>query len=284
MNYEPLEKGLEESIIRCLSSLKKYIRVNTLAITPSALLNLLEDVELEKTPLPDVFSINAFKPGALPEFKAGLIHVQSFSSCLVPLAFSSLNKFDVILDATASPGSKTSHMAALMKNEGAIIANDRKNRHRALISTLSRLGIVNTGITSYDAKKLPWKDYFTKCLLDAPCSALGSHINAWKRLEINKNLPKTMSKIQKAMILSCFDSLKRNGELVYSTCTITTEENENVIDFLIEKRDNAKLMHFSLPIKCEKGEQGFMCRDYVKRIYPWHVESEAFFIAKIKKI
>lgn len=273
-----------EKIRDCLSKRKEFIRVNTLSVDAGKIKETLKDYIDKETPIDYVFSLKIKKAGKLPEFKAGLIHVQSFSSCLVPLAFSSFDENDVVLDATASPGGKTSHMAALMNNKGVIIANDRKARHRELFSTLSRLGVINTCVTSYDAKKLPFKNYFTKVLLDPPCSALGAHINAWKRLQENKNVINTMAKIQKEMILSCFDALKEGGELVYSTCTITKEENEEVIDYLLENRENSELESFYLPVECDKGLSGFVCSEKVKRIYPWHVDSDSFFIAKIRKV
>ncbi len=266
-----------------LKLLPNYIRINMLKISPKEFLEIFP-YEIKETPIPFVFElIEKISIGRTPEFQAGYIHAQSLSSAIVPLAFSSLNKQDIVLDAAAAPGGKTSEMAALMKNEGAIIANDRKERQRALMGTLKRLGVFNTVITNYDMKSLPYKEFFTKALLDAPCSALGSWLNAWKRLENAPNIPDRLSSVQNRGLNQVIDAVKPGGEIIYSTCTITAEENEAVVDAVLEERRDVELEEVKLPVKHDKGLKEFSCADKVARIYPWHVNSEAFFIAKIKK-
>ncbi len=283
-----MDEAIYGRVRESLKFLPKYVRVNTLAIQPEAFLEIFP-YALEKTALPFMFRLREkskhVKIGATPEFKAGLIHAQSLSSALVPLAFSAFSEKDVILDVAAAPGSKTSEMAMLMKNRGLIVANDRKEREKVIIGTLSRLGVVNTVITHHDGKRLPseWKGKFTKVLLDAPCSALGSWLNAWERFERAPQIPKRLSNVQKKLILSAFDALKPGGELIYSTCTITPEENEAVVDHLLQNRPEAKLLKVELPMPFERGLSEYESSAHVARIYPWHVNSEAFFIAKITR-
>lgn len=269
---------------RCFASLKNkknYFRVNTLKTSVEEFLSF-SSIQIEKTPLPIAFS-SPTPPGATLENFLGLIHIQSLSSMLPPLALAP-KKTDVVLDLCASPGSKTTQMAAEMNNEGVIVANDRKNRLSALLANISRLGVLNTLVVSYDAKKPIKQNYFTKVLVDVPCTALGAWQNAWKRF--TQNMAKSLSRVQKAILLSSFDSLKPGGTLVYSTCTYTKEENEESVAFLLERRENAKLMSIDVPydIPHETGlsEYGNEFRK-VWRVYPWHLESEGFFIARVVK-
>jgi 16S rRNA (cytosine1407-C5)-methyltransferase len=260
-----------------------YFRVNTLKITLKEFQNMSE-FEYEKTGYKYGFIYKGKeKIGKTLAYFLGYIQPQSLSSMMPVLAFNKDNiDSKIFLDAAAAPGGKTSQIAAIKNNKHGILALDnRYERISLLVSNLDRLGVLNTAIKKADARKIKEKNFYDCILLDAPCSSLGSSIHAIKN--IKEKRVKNMSRIQKAMILSCFDALKPGGELVYSTCTITAKENEEVIDFLINQRENAKLEHFNLPIKYEKGLDNFNCSSYVKRIYPWHVNSEAFFIAKIRK-
>ncbi|MEM4707023.1 MAG: RsmB/NOP family class I SAM-dependent RNA methyltransferase [Candidatus Anstonellales archaeon] len=269
---------------RCFHSLseqKNYFRVNTLKNSVQEFLSS-SSIQVEKTPLPFAFS-SPNPIGRTVENFLGYIHIQSLSSMLPALALSP-HKNDIVLDACASPGSKTTQMAAIMGNDGAIVANDRKSRHPPLLANISRLGVLNTVVVSYDAKKSIKENYFTKALLDAPCTALGAWQSAWKRFK--PDIAKSMARVQKAMLLSAFDSLKPGGVLVYSTCTYTKEENEEVIRFLLERRENARLETINIPyeIPHETGlsEFGDEFRK-VWRVYPWHLKSEGFFIAKVRR-
>ena len=264
-----------------LLKIRKYFRINTLKISEHEFIKK-SSLKFSSTPISFMKVLDEdISLGNTSEYSLGLIHPQSISSSLIPIILDpSLN--DKVLDATASPGSKTTQIAMQMKNSGMIIANDRSDRLSPLFHNIARLGIINTIVTSRDSKFPIIEDYFDKAILDAPCSALGSHINAWKRF--NNDIAKSLSRVQKRMILSVFDSLKQGGELVYSTCTITEEENESVVSFLLEKRD-AKLMPLTLEFPHENGlsEYGKEFKKVV-RIYPEHLNSEGFFIAKIKKV
>ncbi|MGC9005610.1 MAG: hypothetical protein ACP5JC_03250, partial [Candidatus Micrarchaeia archaeon] len=212
---------------RCFASLKEqknYFRVNTIKNTVEEFFSF-SSIPHEKTPLPFAFSSSA-PLGLTWENFLGYIHIQSLSSMLPALALAP-EKNDIVLDACASPGSKTTQIAGAMENKGAIVANDRKNRLPPLLANISRLGVLNTVVVSKDAKKPIRSEYFSKALVDVPCTALGAWQNAWKRFSLN--MAKSLSRVQKTMILSAFDSLKSSGTLVYSTCTYTKEENEEVV-------------------------------------------------------
>ena len=215
------------------------------------------------------------------EYFLGYIYPQSLPSILVSTVLDP-KKNDVVLDAAAAPGSKFSHLAMNMENRGVLVGNDyKKEKISALYSTINRMNVLNCIVTMRDGKMLDWKERFTKILLDAPCTALGSGAGAAKRWEPGHS--KQISSTQKKMMFSAYDALKPGGELVYSTCTYPKEENEDVVSNLLENTD-ASLLDVGLDIPHDHGlsEYGNEFRKTC-RIYPQHLQSEGFFIARIKK-
>jgi NOL1/NOP2/sun family putative RNA methylase len=168
------------------------------------------------------------------EYSDGMITSQSSSSMIPPMALD-LNDDDLVLDMAASPGSKTTQMAAIMGNEGAIIANDvDKRRLVALRSNLQRCGVMNVATTVGRGEDM-WKSgvKFDKILLDAPCTGTGT-MNPRILKSTGERLIGGFSKRQKSLIESASKSLKEGGLLVYSTCSVEPEENEAVVDFAVE--------------------------------------------------
>ena len=222
---------------------------------------------------------------------------------------------ETVLDLCAAPGSKTTQMAAMMENLGTIIANEVKmDRMKILASNLERCGVSNAILTKKDGtalcerfKRLNEKGRlredslrrvcqsrvlaFDKILVDAPCSGEGTIRSSPKTLLMwNINSIKTLSKLQKKLLESAIEILKPKGEIVYSTCTHSPEENEEVLDYILEKYPNIKIEKINLPVKCAPGILGWASRNYNKevekscRIYPHISNTEGFFIAKMKKI
>jgi NOL1/NOP2/sun family putative RNA methylase len=264
-----------------LKAAKSFIRVNTLKM-PIEAYAASSSLVLKKTAVPFMFEVVEGNPGKTLDYKCGWIHPQSLSSSVVPLVFGSFGEKDIILDAAASPGSKLTEMAMLMENKGIAVANDQQERLDALMSNIARLGALNTVVTAIDAKRLGMEEMFDKVLLDAPCTALGSHPFAWER--IDKRSLQVMPDVQKKMIKSAFEALKPGGILVYSTCTITKQENEEVIYYLLNKFGGAKLEAISLELPHSAGlsEYGSEFRK-TWRISPKDLNSEGFFMAKIRK-
>lgn len=251
--------------------LKKYVRVNWLKTKAR--------LAYKNTFLPYIYELpNNIKVGNSLEYQAGLVHSQSLASAVPPHILEP-NEKDIIYDATAAPGSKTTQISMLMNNKGIIIANDKKERLPALRSNIQRLGAINIAIISRDAKQTPNFNY-SKALVDAPCSALGAHKHAWKR--VNNSIIKTLSSVQYKILEATYKSLKPGGVLVYSTCTPIYYENEYVISELLNNY-NAKLLKIDLPVDVERG----IDRDYEDlsltiRIHP-KIAGEYFYIAKIAK-
>jgi len=183
------------------------------------------------------------------EAEQGQIVFQNPSSFLPVLALDPQEK-EIILDMCAAPGAKTSHIAALSKNKAIIYANDaHRGRAFQMKKFLASVAASIEEITTLPAQSLVklYTQKFDKILLDAPCSGEGmmdiysqEDIKNWSLKRINR-----LSKLQKKMILSAFDLLKKGGTLVYSTCTFAPEENEEVISYLLKKRPDAGIITLS---------------------------------------
>ncbi|MEK6933905.1 MAG: RsmB/NOP family class I SAM-dependent RNA methyltransferase [Nanoarchaeota archaeon] len=278
---------------------RNFIRCNTLKITPSALIDRLSKKWSVAQPFPEHEEIMLIKNNLLPgelgnaiEHILGYYYVQEISSMMSALALSPKpNEF--ILDLCASPGSKTTQIAALMKNKGTIIANDYKlNRIMILSSNLERCSVTNCIVTRNDAINLCSKISktsmrFDKILLDAPCSGEGTLRSSTKTfLMWNEKVVNNLSRQQKKLIAYALKCLKIEGTLVYSTCTHAPEENESVIDFAITNFP-IKVDNMNLPIKIRPGVASWHGDNYSNdvqkccRIYPQDNDSEGFFVAKI---
>ncbi|KAI4257513.1 MAG: hypothetical protein L6R42_005608, partial [Xanthoria sp. 1 TBL-2021] len=190
--------------------------------------------------------------GATPEYLAGHYILQAASSFLPVMALAP-QEDERILEMAAAPGGKSTYIAALMKNTGILFANDsNKNRAKALIGNIHRLGAKNTIISSHDARAFPKIiGGFDRVLLDAPCSGTGV-IAKDPSIKTNKNeidflrLPH----LQKQMLLAAIDSVdhasKTGGYVVYSTCSVTVEENEGVVQYALSRRPNVKIVETGL--------------------------------------
>jgi NOL1/NOP2/sun family putative RNA methylase len=198
------------------------------------------------------------------------------------------------LDVCASPGSKTGQAAAMMENSGFVLANDKDlGRIIILNSNLERMGVMNQIVTQADAillcqrlEKLGMK--FDKILVDAPCSGEGTMRSSSGTFTMwNINMVRKLSRLQRRIAESALKLLKPDGEMIYSTCTHSPEENEEVVQYLINKYD-IKVEKINLPLKCRPGITGWdgeKFSDELKhacRIYPQDNDTEGFFLCKMK--
>ena len=183
--------------------------------------------------------------GATPEYLSGQYMLQSAASFCPVLALNPSPGKEVVLDMSAAPGGKTSYLAQLMRNTGIIIANDLKaERQKATVANMHRLGVRNVVTSCYDGRKLGklWKNRFTKILLDAPCSGLGV-ISRDPSVKVQRTIKdvERCGVLQKELLLNAIDALsykgKDGGIMVYSTCSVSVAENEDVVNYVLGKRD-----------------------------------------------
>jgi tRNA (cytosine49-C5)-methyltransferase len=245
----------------------------------------------------EIIELEPGEIGRAIEHLLGYYYLQEISSMLPPLVLNP-KPDEVILDLCAAPGSKTTQIAALMKNTGTIIANDLKlGRIKILASNLERCGVLNTIITKSSGegicKRLKENNFkVDKILIDAPCSGEGTIRGTPKTLEMwNIKKVHSLSRIQKSLLSNAISLLeKEGGEIVYSTCTHSPEENEEVLDFILKKHKNVKIEKPSLPIeiKSREGIKKWQEKEYLEevkyscRIYPQDNNTEGFFISKLK--
>jgi NOL1/NOP2/sun family putative RNA methylase len=216
--------------------------------------------------------------------------VQEAASMIPPLVLQPQPN-DIVLDMCASPGSKTTQMAAMMENTGLLIANDYKGmRLQSLGINLQRSGLTNTVLTLLDGTK--FRDFqFDKILVDAPCSGTGTIRKSLKTITMwNAGMITKLAKQQKKLLENAFKNLKEGGELVYSTCSVEPEEDEGVVDFLIKKYDNAEIVPVKLPgLKTSPPIMSFNGVEYHEslkhslRIWPQDNDTEGFFVCKVRK-
>ncbi|KAI9827378.1 MAG: rRNA (cytosine-C5-)-methyltransferase nop2 [Phylliscum demangeonii] len=232
--------------------------------------------------------------GATPEYLAGQYMLQSAASFLPVMALAP-QEHERVLDMAAAPGGKTTYMAALMKNTGCIFANDgNKARCKALVGNLHRLGVKNTIVSQQPGQDFPRvMAGFDRVLLDAPCSGTGviSKDGSVKSNRTAKDF-QLLPHRQRQLLLCAIDATDHasstGGYVVYSTCSVAVEENEQVVQYALRKRPNVKLVDSGLPF----GRDGFAAymgkrfdprMKLTRRFYPHTFNVDGFFVAKLKK-
>ncbi len=279
-----------------LSYPRRSIRINTLLGTVKEIKKKIEAKGWKLDPIPwckEGFWIEHAERrdvGNLLEHHLGQIYVQDGSSMIPPLILRP-KAGELVLDLCAAPGSKTTQMGAMMKNKGLIIANDYQgSRLQSLGINLQRCLLTNCLITLMSGNS--FRDLeFDKILVDAPCSGTGTIRKSLKTIQSwNPHVITKLSWQQKGLLETAFNNLKPGGELVYSTCSVEPEENEEVVNHLIQKYSTAKIVPVKLaglktspPVMEFKGEKYHSSIKHTLRIWPQDNDTEGFFVAKIRK-
>ena len=278
-----MDKFIEAS----LKPLRKTIRVNTLKTTVNEMKNRFK---LEQIPwCKEGFYIDGTSIGNTIEHFLGYIYLQGAASMIPALALDPKPE-EKVLDMCAAPGSKTSQIAAMMKNRGVIIANDHKlDRIKPLTLNLQRCGVLNAIVTQMEGYWFEGMN-FDKVLVDAPCSGVGTIRKSYKSLQMwNPNLVKQMCGIQKRLLITAAELVNPGGNVVYSTCTLEPQENEEVISWLLDKKPDMKVKKIDLPLKRGKPVEEFEGKTYNSevrkclRLWPQDNDTEGFFVAKLVK-
>ena len=215
-------------------------------------------------------------------FKNGFFTIQDISAGMTAKILSPKPN-ELVLDACAAPGGKTTYMAELMNNKGKIIAGDiYEHRLNLIKQNAKRLGISIIETKILDATKY-YKEYeakFDKILLDVPCLGIGVIKRKpdikWQR---KPEYLQEICKIQKIILENCSKYLKTGGELVYSTCSILEEENENIIKEFVKKNQNFEIKKVKNTIKIFEN---FIKKEGYISIKPTE-KNDGFFICKLVK-
>ena len=219
------------------------LRVNTLKAKVSYICSVLSgnNIEYEKVSWNNealiIKNANEIDIKELEIYKNGEIYLQSLSS-MMPAIILEPKENEDILDMTAAPGGKTTQIAALTNNKANITACEMNTvRADRLKYNVEKQGATSVTVLKEDSRRL--NDYFSfdKILLDAPCSGSGTILlnNERTYKNFSENLVKKTIKSQKDLLKKAIKILKPGHELVYSTCSILKQENENIIKEIIEK-------------------------------------------------
>lgn len=272
------------------------IRISDFQEYHNSIINNLskQGIELKENSLvPNAYEVVAGENniGKTIEHTLGKYYIQSLSSMIPPLILNP-TKDDVVLDLCAAPGSKSTQLAEIMEYKGTLYSNEPNlSRVKALVHNLDKMNTVNMSIIKEKGEVLSktFPNYFDKILVDAPCSALGvvqkkQEVSNWwnpKQVDI-------ISSLQLRLLISAIKMAKVGAEIVYSTCTLTVEENEFIIDKVLSKYP-VKLESFDLDLPHTNGFINIGDYNFneslslTKRIIPWELKSEGFFIAKLRK-
>ncbi len=286
---EQYGKNITKDIIDGYSNRRKTtLRINTIKSNAEEIKEFLQkqeiiykEVEWNKNAL-IMENANEEKIKTLEIYKEGKIYLQSLSS-MIPAMIVSPKEKENILDMAAAPGGKTTQMASLSNNKAMITACE-KNKIRAerLKYNIGKQGATHVNIMVEDARKLNDFFLFDKILLDAPCSGSGT-------IDINNNklsqyyteeLVNRSVKTQKELLMKASKIIKKGGEIIYSTCSILKEENEEIVTDVL-KKSNLEIV----PINIEKfGDIPFLYTEIEGTIIICPNDLyEGFFVAKLKK-
>jgi 16S rRNA (cytosine967-C5)-methyltransferase len=286
------ERGVEETLQICMFNNQispLTLRTNTLKINRENLLEKLKEEEL--SPIPTVYSEEGIvlqhppPTSELPFLRKGLAIIQDEASQLVTSILDP-KPGEQILDACAAPGGKTTHMAQRMENQGGIYALDLSNAKLDLIEGLcERLGIGIIKTVKGDASKIlpvPQGMKFDRILADVPCSGFGTLRRnpdlKWRRGEVDIQ---RMGELQFSILRNLSMYVEEGGLLIYSTCTVFREENEDVVEKFLEAHPEFQLdrMDNLLPEKSRPLIEG----SYFKT-FPPKGEMDGFFAARLIKL
>lgn len=256
------------------------IRLNTLKKSATEILQSFpKDISVVKKPFLDFgYEFNAnFSPVSTPQYLKGHIYIQEAASQLAVQVLDP-KPGEVILDSCAAPGSKTTYIAQSMQNRGTLIANDSQSaRLEKLYFNLERCGVTNTFVMSDDATMCPFPHMFDKILIDAPCSGNFVTDKTWFSKRIHEDI-KQKAKQQKFMVTHVSQFVKPGGILLYCTCSLEMEENEEVVEYILDTTDLELVPIDSI------GEPGLTDRTKnCKRLWPSVHNTQGFFMAKFVK-
>lgn len=263
-----------------------YLRLNTLKAEENQILEKLteEGISLEKVEqLRYTYKATAAKQPVTrtPSFKEGLFYVQDKASCFT-VEVANPQPGMTVLDVCAAPGAKTTYLAQLMQNSGSILSIDySKRRTTVWKGQIEHMGVEIAEPIIADARtSVPFTEEADIIVLDPPCTGTGTFGKVpsakWR---LTPRSIERMSEIQWQMLNNHADNVKPGGALIYSTCSITTEENEMLIEKFLKWHPELSLSEITPRI----GSPGLRGLEKCQRLYPHTHKCNGFFIAKLSK-
>lgn len=284
---EHLRKYLSEDSINSLISSfdkeeQKALLLNTNKLSVERFLNEFPNVKRHPiVPNAFLYNKNEYDFGKLDYFDLGAYYIQEPSAMLVSYLLSP-TKDDFVLDLCAAPGGKTTMAALMMNNEGQLISNDlSSSRAQILLSNVERMGLKNVIVTNLDfsTKYKEFNETFDKIILDAPCSGSGMFRRS-QEMKDDWSIEKVLanSKVQAQLIEMCSTMLKPGGTLVYSTCSYSYEEDEEIILSFLNNHPEFHTAHV-------KEAEGFYYSKDVDSIhlFPSLYNGEGHYICLLRK-
>lgn len=268
---------------------KSGLRVNVGKVSPGAYEHAAP-FPLKRVPWVEngFYYEDACNPAKHPHYYAGLYYLQE-PSAMTPASRLPVTPGDRVLDLCAAPGGKATELGARLKGSGFLLANDISNtRAKALLKNLEMAGIPNIFVTSEEPEKLCscYPGFFDKILLDAPCSGEGMFRREPRMLRHwEEHGPEEYAPIQRKLIRQAISMLCPGGMLLYSTCTFSVRENEEIILGVLKEYPELKLVPM-------EGYEGFAegialegCGELKKcvHIYPHRMDGEGHFLALLQK-
>lgn len=219
--------------------------------------------------------------GKSSDHATGLVYSQEPAAQMVAQV-AAPTKGSRVLDLAAAPGGKSTHLLSYLDNTGLLVSNEiNPKRSKILVENIERFGARNVVVTNTSADKLAkvFKNYFDTIVFDGPCSGEGMFrkdpdaIQYW-----HKDYPSELAQLQKDILTDGLKMLAPGGQLIYSTCTWSPEENEGVISWILENYPDLELV--DIP------KQNGMCHGInfpeTARMYPHHFKGEGQFVAKFQ--
>ncbi len=225
-------------------------------------------------------------------FFMGEFRYQGISSQLPALALDP-QPGETVLDLAAAPGGKSIQLAALMNNQGRLLLNDASiKRMEPLMANLSRAAVTNDVLLNLAGQMIGrlLPEFFDRVLVDAPCSGLNFYTERLQRQRWNASYLQTIANVQEQLLISAIKAAKVNGVIVYSTCSMTPEENEMVLQRILQRYPVVVepapdwVLRSARPGWLRYQERVFpSALQRALRIYPFPDPMEGFFIVRLRK-
>lgn len=284
-----LGRGLALDVISGFQAKPRtYIRINTFKISEEDCLKILRDEGFKLRPIDSIPYIYALESCEKPipsskAYRDGLIQVQDLSSCY-SVALLDPKPGERILDLCAAPGVKTSYLLQLAGGEADIISVDVSVRRIHLMrKIMEKLSTRGSYIVVADGRYLPLKDGvgFDAILIDPPCSGTGIlHRDPAFKWRLTYKRIARFAKLQYELLESASKYVKPGGRIVYSTCSLTLEENEMVVERFLRLNPE---FYLSKP-RIILGSDGLRGLNYARRLYPHRDLCNGFFVAVIRRV